>query len=112
MLGLVGKCNAFLCQTLALEDDGIAQAHALGDGAAPGDTAKHLIAQGHAVASHGGCAVGEHARQGHAVLGQRLQLVSHAVPQAHGALAQAAQLAHRVALQPQRVVHVVAVATH
>ena len=72
MLGIVGKCDTFRDQALALEDDGIAYVHLLGDGAALGGSTKHCIAQGHAVASHDGCAVGEHTRQGNAVLGQRL----------------------------------------
>jgi hypothetical protein len=36
----------------------------------------------------------------------------HTVTQAQGALALAVQLAHRIALQPQRIVHIIAVATH
>ena len=112
VLCVVRKRDAVLHQGLALEDDDVTQAHLLGNSATPGDAAKNLISQGHAVAPHNCRAVGEHARQGHAVLGQRLQPMLHAVAQAQGALAQAAQLAHRVALQPQRVVHVVAVATH
>ena len=112
VLCVVRKRDAVLHQGLALEDDDVTQAHLLGNSATPGDAAKNLISQGHAVAPHNCRAVGECVRQGHAVLGQRLQPMHRSVAQAHGALTQAAQLAHRVAMQPQRVVHVVAVVTH